>query len=76
MQSNDINLSSVPNDKPGVDRYGVTVSTQKQGPRSKLEKTLADDSSEEFILRRERETDCEKGRGIMVKTDVDVARHD
>lgn len=76
MQSNDINLSSVPHDRPGVDRYGVSVTTQKQMPRNKLEKSLADDSSEEYILQMERETDCEKGRGIMVKTDVDVARHD
>ena len=76
MQSNDINLSSVPCDKTTGDRYGVTVSTQKTVPRSKLEKTLADDSSEEYILHMDRERDCEKGRGIMVKTDVDVARHD
>lgn len=73
MQSNDINLSSVPNDRAGTDRYGVTVTTQsRQVPRSKLEKTLADDSSEEYILQMDKERDCEKGSGIMVKTDVDV----
>lgn len=75
MQSNDINLSSVPNDRNNSDRYGVTITTQSRAaPKSKLEKTLADDSSEEYIMQESRESACEKGMGIMVKRDVNVTQ--
>ena len=75
MQSNDINLSSVPNDRNNSDRYGVTITTQSRAaPKSKLQNTLADDSSEEYILQETRESACEKGMVIMVKTDVNVTQ--
>jgi len=77
MQSNDINLSSVPTAKKG-DRYGVTV-TSNGRPMGKLEKSIKEqDGSEENILVMDdlemgNDGHGRKNNGIVKTTEVRVS---